>query len=94
MFLLKTGPFSPSKGPSILWPIRCSFVVARKESSIFPFTLIRHYVLTNLQFALKFILRFVIGECAFLGDEVEDGFVVTILTDVSPNQLRIPQQAP
>ena len=59
-----------------------------------PFYRIFCYVLTNLQFALKFICFFVIREGALLGDEVEDGFAVTVLTDVPPNQLRIPHHAP
>ena len=60
----------------------------RKESSIFRFSLIFYYVLTDLQFALKFVCPFVIGEGAFLGDEVENLIVVIIVViNVTPNQL-------
>jgi hypothetical protein len=57
----------------------------------FRFTLILYYVLTNLQFAFKFIRRFIIGECAYCGDEVENLLVFTVVVDVSSNQLSIPQ---
>ena len=50
------------------------------------------YVLTNLQFTLKFICPFIIREGAFLGDEVENLIVVTIVADLSPNQLSITHQ--
>ena len=62
----------------------------RKESSILRFTLTFYYVLTNLQFALKFIYRFIIGECAFFSNEVKNQFVVTVVANMTPNQLRIP----
>jgi hypothetical protein len=66
----------------------------RKESSIFRFTLIFHYVLTNLQFAFKFICPFIIGKGPLRGDEVENQFVFTVVVNVSSNQLRISQHAP
>jgi len=66
----------------------------RKESSIFRFTLIFYYVLTNPQFALKFPCRFIVGECAFCGDEVENLFVVSVVADVSSNQLAVPYYTP
>ena len=64
-----------------------------KESSIFRFTLIFYYVLTYLEFALKFMCCFIIGECAFLGDEAENLIVVIIVINVTPNQLSIPYHA-
>ena len=67
------------------WP-RVDF---RKESSIFRFTLIFYHVLTNLQFALKFICRFIVGECAFCSDEVENLLVVVIVPNMTSNQLSI-----
>ena len=66
---------------------------AYSESSIFRFTLIFYYVLTNLQFAFKFICRFIVGECTFCGDEVENLLVVSVVVDISSNQLRIPYHA-
>jgi hypothetical protein len=65
----------------------------RKESSIFRFTLILYYVLTNLQFALKFVCPFIIGEGAFCSNKVENLIVVIIVISVSPNQLNIPYYA-
>jgi hypothetical protein len=56
----------------------------RKESSRFRFTLIRHYVLTNLQFALKFGCPFVIREGASCSNEVENLIVVIIVICVTP----------
>ena len=47
-------------------------------------------VLTNLQFTLKFICRFIIRESAFCGNEVENSVVVTVVADVTANQLCIP----
>jgi hypothetical protein len=61
----------------------------------FPIPQIEIYTtLTNLQFAFKFICRFIVGEGAFRGDEVENLLVFTIVVDVSSNQLSIPQHAP
>ena len=57
---------------------------------MFRFTLTLYHVLTNLQFALKFVCPFVIREGAFLGDEVENLIVVIIVINVTPNQLSIP----
>ena len=65
-------------------------MITRKESSIFRFTLIFYYVLTNLQFALKFVCPFVIREGAFLGDEVENHSMLNVLADIATNQLSIP----
>ena len=65
----------------------------RKESSIFRLTLIFYYVLTNLQFALKFICPFVIREGAFCSDEVENLILVFIVINVTPKQLNIPYYA-
>ncbi len=66
----------------------------RKESSTFRFTLILYHVLTNLQFALKFICCFVIRECAFFSDEVKNLFVVRVVADMSSNQLAVPYYTP
>ena len=44
----------------------------RKKSSIFRFTLMLYYVLTNLQLAFEFVSPFIIREGALRGDEVED----------------------
>ena len=65
----------------------------RKESSIFRFTLIFYYVLTNLQFALKFVCSFIIREGAFCSNKVENLIVVIIVINVTPNQLSIPYHA-
>jgi hypothetical protein len=46
-----------------------------------------------LQLAFEFIRRFIIGECAFLGDEVENLLVVTVVVDVASNQLSTPYYA-
>jgi hypothetical protein len=46
-------------------------------------------VLPNLQFPLKFFCRFIVSECAFLGDEVENLLMFTVVVDVSSNQLSI-----
>jgi hypothetical protein len=67
--------------------------ITRKESSIFRFILILYYVLTNLQFALKFICPFVIREGALRNNKVEDLVVVIIVINVTPNQLSIPYHA-
>ena len=69
-------------------------MITRKESSIFRFTLIFYYVLTNLQFALKFVCPFIIREGAFCSDKVENLIVVIIVISVTPNQLSIPYHAP
>ena len=53
-----------------------------------------YYFLTNLQFPFKFICPFIISKCAFLGDEVESFFVVTVMADVPSNQLSISYYAP
>jgi len=50
-------------------------------------------ILTNLQFALKFPCRFIVGEYAFYGDEVENLLLVAALADVAAYQLRIPYHA-
>jgi hypothetical protein len=65
----------------------------RKESSIFRFTMILYYVLTNLQFALKFICPFIIREGAFFSNKVENLVVVMIVISVTPNQPSIPYYA-
>ena len=65
----------------------------RKESSIFRFTLIFYYVLTNLEFALKFGCPFVIREGAFCSNKVENLIVVSLVVDISSNQLRIADHA-
>jgi nucleoside recognition membrane protein YjiH len=46
-------------------------------------------VLTNLQFPFEFFCLFIVSECAFLGDEVENLLVVTVVANVSSNQLSI-----
>ena len=66
----------------------------RKESSIFRFTLIFYYVLTNLQFALKFVSPFIIREGAFCSNKVENLVVVRVMADVSSNQLAVPYYTP
>jgi len=66
----------------------------RKESSIFRFTLIFYYVLTNLQFALKFVCPFIIRVGAFCSNKVENLIVAIIVINVTPNQLKIPHHAP
>jgi hypothetical protein len=71
----------------------CQIEDFRKESSIFCFTLIFYYVLTNLQFALKFVCPLVIREGDFLGDEVENLIVVIIVFNVTLNQFSIPYHA-
>jgi hypothetical protein len=50
--------------------------------------------LTNLEFTFKFIRHFIIRECAFCGDEVENLFVVRVVSDVSSNQLAVPYYTP
>jgi hypothetical protein len=45
--------------------------------------------LTNLQFALKFIRHFIIRECAFRGDEVENFLMVPVVADLPAYQLSI-----
>jgi hypothetical protein len=62
----------------------------RKEPSIFLLTLIFSNVLTYLQFALKFVCPFIIREGAFLGDEVENLLLITVVADLSSNQLAVP----
>jgi hypothetical protein len=57
----------------------------RKESSIFRFTLILYYVLTNLQFPLKFVCPFIIREGAFCTNKVENLFVVIMVINVTSN---------
>ena len=57
----------------------------RKESSIFCFTLILYDVLTNLQFALKFVCPFIIREGAFCTNKVENLVVVIIVINVPSN---------
>jgi len=64
-----------------------------KEPSIFRFTLILYYVLTNLQFALKFVCPFIIREGAFCSNKVENLVVVIIVINVTSNQLSIPHHA-
>jgi hypothetical protein len=64
-----------------------------KESSIFRFTLIFHHVLTNLEFALKFMRCFIVGECALFSNEVKNHFVDDIVADTTANQLGIPYYA-
>ncbi len=64
-----------------------------KESSIFRFTLILYYVLTNLQFALKFVCPFVIREGAFCGNKVENLIVVIVVINATSNRLSIPYHA-
>jgi len=49
--------------------------------------------LTNLQFALKFICRFIIREGAFCGNEVENLVMVAVLADVATNQLCVSYHA-
>jgi hypothetical protein len=57
---------------------------------IHPFPQINIYtILTNLQFTLKLICRFIVRESAFCGNEVENLLVVPILADVAANQLSI-----
>jgi hypothetical protein len=46
-----------------------------------------------LELALEFICPFIIGECAFLGDEVENLLVVGVVADVPSNQFRISYHA-
>ena len=65
----------------------------RKEFSIFRFTLIFYHVLTNLEFTLKLIRTFIIRECAFFGNEVENHLVVTVVTYITANQLGVPYYA-
>ena len=65
----------------------------RKESSILRFTLILYYVLTNLQFALKFVRLFIIREGAFCSNKVENLVVVSVVVDVSSNQFAVPNYA-
>jgi hypothetical protein len=65
----------------------------RKESSIFRFTVICYYVLTNLQFVLKFVCPFIIREGAFCSNKFENCVVVTVVTYITANQLRIPHHA-
>ena len=52
-----------------------------------------YYVLTNLQFALKFVCPFIIRKGAFCSDKVENLIVVIIVISVTPNQLSIPYHA-
>jgi len=47
-----------------------------------------------LQFTFEFIRRLIIRECAFLGDEVENHLVVTVVTYITSNQSSIPYHAP
>jgi hypothetical protein len=65
----------------------------QEEVLSIPFPLILYYVLTNLQFVLKFVCPFIIREGALRGDEVENLIVVIIVINVTPNQLSIPYQA-
>jgi len=58
------------------------------------FRLLLRSVLPNLQFPFKFICPFIISECAFLGDEVKNLLVFTVLVDMSSNQLSISNHAP
>ena len=57
-------------------------------------SLFRINCLTDFQFPFKFFSPFIISECAFLGDEVENLLVVTVVVDVSSNQLSISNHAP
>ena len=50
--------------------------------------------LTDLQFALKFVCPFIIDEHAFFGDEVENLLLVTVVADLSSNQLAVPYYTP
>jgi hypothetical protein len=45
--------------------------------------------LASLQFAFKFIRRFIIGESASRCDEVKNLFMIIVMGDVTPNQLGI-----
>ena len=57
------------------------------------FRLLLRSVLTNLQFPFEFFCPFIVSECAFLGDKMENLFVVTVVADVSSNQLSISYHA-
>jgi len=50
-------------------------------------------MLTNLQFAFKFVCRFIIRERTLCSNEVENLLVVTVVVDATSNQLSIPYYA-
>jgi hypothetical protein len=52
-----------------------------------------YIALTNLQFTLKFICRFIIKESAFCGNEVENSVVVTVVADMPTDQLGVSYHA-
>jgi len=52
-----------------------------------------HNTSTNLQFALKFISPFIVREGAFCGNEVENSVVVTVVADVTTDQLSLSYHA-
>ena len=50
--------------------------------------------LSNLELAFEFFCPLIIREGAFYSNKVEDLLASTVVADVSPNQLRVPDHTP